>query len=412
MENNKMKKETSNLSLRWLYIAISTVCLAFAGVIYAWSILKVPLADEFGWSNTELALNFTLTMCTFCIGGFLGSRISKLIGANITLIASGILAGGGFVLASFLQGSIIMLYISYAVLAGLGIGIAYNVVISSVNAWFPDKRGFCSGCMLMGFGLTSLVFGSLLDALFANEAFGWRKTFLLFGAVMAAMICLAGIILRKPAADIKFPEAKKKAAKKAENFEVVDMSPLQMLSRASFWLAFVCMVCLVAVGNSVISFARDLALSTGASAALATTLVGVLSACNGLGRILTGAIFDAKGRRFTMIVANLLSIVAAGITLLSVVVNSLPICIIGLCLVGLAYGACPTIGSAFASAFYGQKYFATNYSIVNFNLFAASFIATACASLRTSSGGFVAPFVLLLCLACFALVLNICVKKP
>ena len=407
-----MKKETSNLSLRWLYIAISTVCLAFAGVIYAWSILKVPLADEFGWSNTELALNFTLTMCTFCIGGFLGSRISKLIGANITLIASGILAGGGFVLASFLQGSIIMLYISYAVLAGLGIGIAYNVIISSVNAWFPDKRGFCSGCMLMGFGLTSLVFGSLLDALFANEAFGWRKTFLLFGAVMAAMICLAGIILRKPAADVKFPEAKKKAAKKAENFEVVDMSPLQMLSRASFWLAFVCMVCLVAVGNSVISFARDLALSTGASAALATTLVGVLSACNGLGRILTGAIFDAKGRRFTMIAANLLSIVAAGITLLSVVINSLPICIIGLCLVGLAYGACPTIGSAFASAFYGQKYFATNYSIVNFNLFAASFIATACASLRTSSGGFVAPFVLLLCLACFALVLNICVKKP
>ncbi len=407
-----MKKETSNLSLRWLYIDICTVCLAFAGVIYAWSILKVPLADEFGWSNTELALNFTLTMCTFCIGGFLGSRLTKLIGVNLSLIFSGLLAGGGFVLASFMQGSIAMLYISYAVLAGLGIGIAYNVIISSVNAWFPDKRGFCSGCMLMGFGLTSLVFGSLLDSLFANEAFGWRTTFLLFGVIMAAMICIAGIILRKPAADVKFPEAKKKAAKKSENFEVVDMSPLQMLSRVSFWLAFICMVCLVAVGNSVISFARDLALSTGASATLATTLVGVLSACNGLGRILTGAIFDAKGRRFTMIAANLLSIVAAGITLLSVVINSLPVCIVGLCLVGLAYGACPTIGSAFASAFYGQKYFATNYSIVNFNLFAASFIATACASLRTSSGGFVAPFVLLLCLACFALVLNICVKKP
>ena len=86
--------------------------------------------------------------------------------------------------------------------------------------------------------------------------------------------------------------------------------------------------------------------------------------------------------------------------------------IVGLCLVGMAYGACPTVGSAFASSFYGQKHFATNYSIVNFNLFAASFIATACASLRTATDGFVAPFVLLLCLACFALVLNICVKKP
>ena len=407
-----MKNETSRLSMRWIYIALCTVCLAFAGVIYAWSILKVPLAAEFGWSNTELALNFTLTMCTFCIGGFLGSRIAKLIGANLSLILAGLLAGGGFVIASFMSGSIIVLYVSYAVLAGLGIGVAYNVIIAAVNAWFPDKRGFCSGCLLMGFGMTSLVFGSILDALFASESFGWRKTFLWFGIIMAGMICLAGIVIRKPSADVVFPEGKKKAKKKEESFKVKDMSPLQMLSRPSFWISFVYMTCLVAVGNSVISFAKDLALSTGASAALATTLVGVLSACNGLGRILTGALFDAAGRRFTMIAANVLSIVAAGITLLSVVLNSLPICIIGLCLVGLAYGACPTVGSAFASSFYGQKYFATNYSIVNFNLFAASFIATACASLRTSSGGFVAPFVLLLCLACFALVLNICVKKP
>ncbi len=407
-----MKNETSKISLRWLYIALCTVCLAFAGIIYAWSILKVPLAAEFGWSNTELALNFTLTMCTFCIGGFLGSRISKLIGANLSLLAAGILAGGGFVIASFMKGDITTLYISYAILAGLGIGIAYNVIIASVNVWFPDKRGFCSGCLLMGFGMTSLVFGSILDALFANEAIGWRKTFLFFGIIMAAMICTAGIVIRKPAADVVFPEGKKKAAKKKESFEVRDMSPLQMLSRPSFWISFVYMTCLVAVGNSVISFAKDLALSTGAGAALATTLVGVLSFCNGLGRILTGALFDAAGRRFTMIAANVLSIVAAGTTLLSVVIDSLPLCIVGLCLVGLAYGACPTVGSAFASSFYGQKYFATNYSIVNFNLFAASFIATACASLRASSGGFVAPFVLLLSLACGALVLNICVKRP
>ena len=407
-----MKSESSRLSMRWIYIALCTVCLAFAGIIYAWSILKVPLVEDFGWGNTELALNFTLTMCTFCIGGFLGSRIKEAVGANLTLICSGLLAGGGFALVSLMKGNIIMLYISYAVLAGLGIGVAYNVVISSVNAWFPDKRGFCSGCLLMGFGMTSLVFGSLLDSLFANKAFGWRKTFLWFGIIMAAMICLAGFVIRKPSDDIVFPEGKKKKAKKAENFEVVDMSPLQMLSRPSFWISFVYMTCLVAVGNSVISFAKDLALSTGASAALATTLVGVLSACNGLGRILTGALFDAAGRRFTMIAANVLSIVAAGITLLSVVFNSLPMCIIGLCLVGMAYGACPTVGSAFASSFYGQKYFATNYSIVNFNLFAASFIATACASLRTATNGFVAPFILLLCLACFALVLNICVKRP
>ena len=197
-----------------------------------------------------------------------------------------------------------------------------------------------------------------------------------------------------------------------ENFEVVDMSPLQMLSRPSFWISFVYMTCLVAVGNSVISFAKDLAISTGAGAALATTLVGVLSACNGLGRILTGALFDAAGRRFTMIAANVLTILASGITLIAVYASSLPLCIIGLCLTGMSYGSSPTVSSAFSSAFYGMKHFATNFSIMNFNLMIASFVATACSSLLEIQGTYTAPFILLLALSGLALALNLSIKKP
>ena len=139
-----MKNGTSRLSLRWAYIALCTVCLAFAGVIYAWSILKVPLAAEFGWSNTELALNFTLTMCTFCIGGFLGSRIAKLIGANLSLILAGLLAGGGFVIASFMSGSIIVLYVPIrTVLPSLSLRISSIVflILSNTSQIFSPPSG-------------------------------------------------------------------------------------------------------------------------------------------------------------------------------------------------------------------------------------------------------------------------------
>lgn len=407
-----METQRSSLGVRWLYLILGTLCLSFAGIIYAWSILKAPLAAEFGWSNTALALNFTLTMCTFCVGGFLGSRISHAIGANLTLVLAGFLSGSGLALASLMNGNIALLYVSYAGMCGLGIGVAYNVIISSVGAWWPDRRGLCSGCLLMGFGLTSLVFGSVLEGMFAAESFGWRKTFLAFGIALTISICLCGFLLRKPSDKVVFPEAKKVKVKKAEGFETLELSPTQMLRRPSFWLCFIYTTCLCAVGNSVISFARDLALSTGADAALATALVGVLSTCNGIGRILTGALFDSAGRRFTMIATNILTIAAAALTLAAVLCGSLPLCIVGLCLTGLSYGSCPTVGSAFVSSFYGQRHFATNYSIINFNLFAASFIATACASLRTSSVGFTAPFVLLLSLSCVALVLNVCVKRP
>ena len=405
-------KTKNTASIRWLYLAVGTLTMLFAGILYAWSILKTPLAAEFGWDTSALALNFTLTMCCFCLGGFFGSQISRKIGAPLSIVIAGVLAGAGFILTGLLTGSVYLLYVTYAVLAGLGIGVAYNVIISTVNAWFPDKRGLSSGCLLMGFGASSLLFGTVLDKLFTAEGFGWRKTYVLFGIAVTLCLLIAGLIIRRPGADLQLPAPKKSAAVRQESFEVKDFTTVQMVRRLSFWMAFVCLSCLAAVGNTVISFARDLALSVEASATLATTLVGVLAVCNGLGRIITGAVFDQFGRRVTMIGANLITILSAGLTLLAVSVHSLPLCIVGLCLTGMSYGATPTVCSAFVSAFYGQKHFATNYSIINFTLMAASFIATACNALLASSGAYVAPFALLLTLACGALVLNLCIRRP
>lgn len=405
-------KTKNTASVRWLYLAVGTVTMLFAGIIYAWSILKTPLATEFGWDAPALALNFTLTMCCFCLGGFFGSQISCKLGASLSIVIAGVLAGAGFVLTGLLTGNVYLLYVTYAVLAGLGIGVAYNVIISTVNAWFPDKRGLSSGCLLMGFGASSLLFGTVLDRLFTADGFGWRKTYILFGIAVAVCLLIAGAIIRRPGEESRLPAPKKSAAVRQENFEAKDYTTSQMLRRRSFWMAFVCLSCLAAVGNTVISFARDLALSVEASASLATTLVGVLAVCNGLGRIITGAVFDAFGRRVTMIGANLITILSAGLTLLAVSVHSLPLCIVGLCLTGMSYGAAPTVCSAFVSAFYGQKHFATNYSIINFTAMAASFIATACNALLAASGAYVAPFVLLLTLALGALALNLCIRRP
>ena len=191
-----------------------------------------------------------------------------------------------------------------------------------------------------------------------------------------------------------------------------DYTPAEMVRRPTFWRAFLCLVFLAAVGNTVISFARDLSISVGAEAGLATTLVGVLSVCNGLGRIATGAVFDKLGRRKTMLLANVVAIAAAAVTLLSVFTGSVPLCVAGLCVTGFSYGSCPTISSAFVAAFYGSKHFAMNFSIMNFNLMCASLLATVSSILLTNSGGYVAPFVLLLALSGVALVLNFSVKRP
>ena len=403
--------QQTNISKRWWILVAGVATMLFAGILYAWSILKTPFAT-LGYESSALALNFTLTMCFFCLGGFVSGMLVRRIGRRITIILAALLAGLGFVLTSFLgEGSPVLLYLTYAFLAGSGIGIAYIVIISPVNAWFPDRRGLSSGALMMGFGASTLILGNLADRLFASSL-GWRNTYVIIGVAIAIAVLLSSFVIKAPDQDTVFPEKKKSKKAKQEDFEVRDYTPAEMVRRFTFWRAFVALVCLTAVGSSVISFARDLALSVGAEAALATTLVGVLAVCNGLGRIITGAVFDAMGRRFTMISASILTIFAAAVTLIAVRIDSLPLCIAGLCLTGLSYGTSPTISSAYTSAFYGQKHFATNLSISNFNLMFASFIATACSSLQVASGGYMSPFILLLSLAGVALVLNVSIKRP
>lgn len=404
--------KTTKTSYRWFLLAVAVLAMLVSGIIYAWSILKVPLAEDFKWTASQLSLNFTLTMCFFCLGGLLGSFLSRKIGVKLSTVVSAVLAGSGMALTGFLSGSnIFILYVTYALMAGLGIGIAYNVVISTVNAWFPDKKGLCTGCLMMGFGASSLILGNLADSLFKSNL-DRKGTYIVLGLALLIILLIASIFIKKPDENMIFPTPKKKKNSFAEDFEQKDYSAKDMLKRFTFWRAFILLCFATAVGNSVISFARDLALSVGAEVALATTLVGVLAVCNGLGRILTGAMFDALGRKMTMLIATILTIVAAGTTLLSVMITSLPLCIVGLCLTGLSYGSCPTMVSSFTMAFYGQKHFATNFSIMNCNLLFASFIATACSSLQTTFAGYTVPFILLLGLAVIALILNLSIKRP
>lgn len=388
------------------------IAMLFAGILYAWSILKSPLSSEFGWGASNLALNFTLAMSFFCIGGLLGARISKKAGHLVALIASGVLSALGFILTAMLSGSsVMMLYITYGVLAGLGIGIAYNVVIATVSAWFPDKKGLCSGCLMMGFGASALVLGNVADSLF-KSSLGWRTTYIILGIAICLVVILAGAILKKPTSENILPEPKTAKASINENFEKKDYTSGEMLHRPSFWMAFICISFLAAVGSSVISFAKDLALSVNAPEALAVSLVGVLSVCNGIGRIITGAVFDSIGRRKTMICANILTIIAAAVTLLAVSIGSLPLCIIGLCLTGMSYGSCPTITAAFTSSFFGMKHFSSNMALMTFTVMGGSLIATVSSKVLEITGGYNSTFVMLLSLTVVALILNVFIKRP
>jgi len=45
-----------------------------------------------------------------------------------------------------------MVYLSYGVLGGIGLGIGYISPVSTLIRWFPDRPGMATGMAIMGFG--------------------------------------------------------------------------------------------------------------------------------------------------------------------------------------------------------------------------------------------------------------------
>lgn len=410
---NKDVTTANKVPTRWHRMLLGSIAMLFSGIIYSWSILKAPLSEEFGWSPSALALNFTLTLCFFCIGSIIASQISKRIGQRLTVIVSCVLLFLGFFFSSRITGNILVLYVSYGCMAGLGIGMIYIMILSVTNAWFPDKKGTSAGVLMMSFGLGSLILGKVAEVMFKSESFGWRGAYLTLGICISIIIAICALFLKTPPETASFPAPKiPKGQKISESFETRDYTTKEMLKRFSFWRFFFYAILVCAVGSSVISFARDLALSVGASAALASTLAGILSLFNGVGRIVFGLIFDAIGRKKTMLLSNAITIFAPLMVLISLKTNSLSMCIIGLCLTGMGYGSAAMLSSAFTSAFYGLKHFPLNYSIANTILIPSSFSATLASSLFTATGSYVASFYMLLSFAVIALFINMSIEKP
>ena len=407
---------------RWCYLALSSFGLLFVGIIYAWSIFKVPLQDAFGWDAPSLAVNYSLSVAFLCIGGLVGGLLDKKLSTRSLLLMAAVLSFVGFTVTSRLDGSnITLLYIAYGIVAGSGIGISYNTLLAVGNSWFPDKKGLSSGILMMCFGLSTMLLGKVAAAMFEMEAFGWRKTFFFVGAIIAVILVICALFLKKPGAGVVFPtEPEKAGASKAKTADSAisqttaqrDYTAAETMRSPAFWIFFVYGTLTCSVGMVVINFALDLSLTLGASVALATTLVGVLSACNGLGRIVCGILYDATNCRTTMLFVTLVTAGSALSILLALQTGSLPLGVLGMCLAGISYGSVPTLSSAFLIGFYGIRDFATNYSVANLRGLIGSFVPTIAGFLLQSSGTYMTPFLLLLGISIVSIPLNFMIRRP
>src|SRR3954447_25299564 len=132
---------------RW-GIAIAAVLVQLAlGAVYAWSVFNKPLQAEFGWSKSQVVLPFEVAIGTIFIGTFVGGRIQDRRGPRPVALAGVVLYSVGIMLASLVSSKdqLWLLVLTYGVLGGIGLGLAYITPIAMLAKWFPDKRGLLTG---------------------------------------------------------------------------------------------------------------------------------------------------------------------------------------------------------------------------------------------------------------------------
>lgn len=383
---------------RWVYAIVGVIVLLFAGLVYAWSVLSTPIAAEFtGWTKAQLSLTFTLVMILFCIGSLLCGLLAGKLSAKNAVRVSAVLFLAGFFIASRCQ-SPITLYLGFGLLCGLASGLAYNGVMSTMVKWFPDKPGLISGVLLMGFGGGSFLIGKLYQAWTPAGIGGWRTSFVVLGIICCVVLAVCSFFFVAPGADFTVPAGKGGRTVAAPR---EDIKPAVMLKRPAFWLYYVWAIAVSAAGLALISQASGVVWEASAdqTAASVATIVGLISICNAVGRVLFGGMYDKFGRSLSMQLVNGLFILTSVVLLLAMSSRSVAVVIIGFVIGGLAYSGVTPTNSAFCRAYFGPTSYPVNFPLINSNLIFASFGSTISGALYDASGSYSSTFFLIIGLA-------------
>lgn len=269
---------------RWLFIPVGIAVLMCLGSVYSWSVFKKPLQAELQLTATQAMLPFTLALTFYAAAMPVAGFVIARIGPRLTTIIGGLVVAAGYLLASVAT-DITLIVLSYGVIAGAGVGIAYGAPLAVSARWFPDRKGLAVGMTVVGFGLSPVVSAPLASLLI--DSLGVRAALRAFGLGMLVLVPALAMLLRLPRGPLPFAAGLPRAQADAR-----DLPPTMLGSRAFYGL-WVCFALGTMIGLSAIGISspvgEELVHIPTQTAAFA---VAIFALCNGLSRPLGGWLID------------------------------------------------------------------------------------------------------------------------
>ena len=304
---------TTKVKNRWFMAMAAMAIHICIGSVYAWSVYVNPIQSTMNWTLTDVTITFSVAIFFLGLSAALMGKFVESKGPRVAATLAAVLFGLGTVgsgLAIHLE-SKILLYLTYGVLGGAGLGIGYISPVSMLVKWFPDRRGMATGLAIMGFGFASAISGPAIKLLI--DAVGISSTFYILGSIYFVIMFTAAQYLANPPEGY-MPERLTDAinsGKKKLKEDLVNITRNDAIKTGRFYGLWIMLFINVTCGIAIISVASPLLQEViGISALAAASAVGLMGIFNGTGRIVWASISDYLTRPVVFILFFVTQIIA------------------------------------------------------------------------------------------------------
>jgi OFA family oxalate/formate antiporter-like MFS transporter len=334
-------------------LAVGTFMQLFLGIIYVWAVFVVPVSQHWKWEVPDVKLVSSYMLAFFVMGILAGGRVLNKFGAQKMVLIGGLIVAAGMLITSLLTfgTAVFVIYITYGIMSGFGVGVAYNAIISSAQKWFPHKRGLATGIAVSAFGFSTVIFAPLVEHLI--ERVELVTTFRILALVFAVVTLACFSFIKLP------PEQEPSANASTASPQQTQYTTSQMLKTPAFYLIALSMMFLTASYFILNPSFKSIAAERGYEE-IGTYLVMLTGITSSLGRLAVPVLGDKIGATKAVLCIML----ATALCTLGLCLNGKAILIISIGVIAFCFGGSSAVFPVVTGRFFGLKNIGANYGCV------------------------------------------------
>ncbi len=394
---------------RWRSLGAGVLINLLVGVMYAWSIFVLPLHEKYGWSMSQLAMAYTLASVTLMLTNmFVVPFLRKKLKLKTILIMGSLLYGMGIILSGIVT-NLYLFYLTFSLMAGAGSTLLYPVLMGYSQLLYPEKTGFASGIMALGYGLCAVIWATVASKILAITG-DVSVTLVIIGVIYMVGTFIGSLFVEDVPEGFAEHLNVQKDNEELQRVFLYEKPRGEMVKDSLFPLLYICLVVGSMCGNMIITQSSPIMQKTfQMTPETAAMLVSVFALGNTLGRPVWGKISDSIGRLPSFIL--LYGLMASSMAILYMCRIEI-VFILAVMTALLCYGGLATLLAPITSDFYGVKYITENYG-VTFSIFGVSTLigAPLIAKILEKTGGYELAFLICFILSLVGLAISAILLK-